>query len=130
MSRPIAILIHVPNIEQGLSWYQAAFPELVATYHPSSDFTTLDINGFSIEIVQADEKVGSGKKGTVLYWSTEDFDKSLLHFQLIGAQLYRGPMEIEGGLTMCQVEDPFGNLIGLRGTRKNIACNETRLDSE
>lgn len=115
---------------KGSAGIKPPFPELVATYHPSSDFTTLDINGFSIEIVQADEKVGSGKKGTVLYWSTEDFDKSLLHFQLIGAQLYRGPMEIEGGLTMCQVEDPFGNLIGLRGIRKNIACNETRLDSE
>ncbi|MBE3659112.1 glyoxalase/bleomycin resistance/dioxygenase family protein, partial [Vibrio navarrensis] len=25
------------------------------------------------------------------------------------------PMEIENGLSMCQVEDPFGNLIGLRG---------------
>ncbi|ENQ8069515.1 TPA: glyoxalase/bleomycin resistance/dioxygenase family protein, partial [Vibrio parahaemolyticus] len=23
--------------------------------------------------------------------------------------------EIEDGLSMCQVEDPFGNLIGLRG---------------
>ena len=39
-------------------------------------------------------------------------------------------MEIEGGLTKCQVEDPFGNIIGLRGIRKNIAFNETRIDSE
>ncbi|MEZ8336060.1 glyoxalase/bleomycin resistance/dioxygenase family protein, partial [Vibrio splendidus] len=28
---------------------------------------------------------------------------------------YRGPMAIENGLFMCQIEDPFGNLIGLRG---------------
>ncbi|NVN83377.1 VOC family protein [Vibrio sp. Scap16] len=119
MSRPMAILIHVPNIEQGLSWYQAAFPESVATYHPDSDFTVLDINGFSIEIVQADKKVGFGKKGTVLYWSVDNFDKALMRFQSIGAKLYRGPMEIEDGLIMCQVEDPFGNLIGLRGIRAN-----------
>ena len=26
-----------------------------------------------------------------------------------------GPMEIEGGQSICQIEDPFGNLIGLRG---------------
>lgn len=116
---PTAILIHVPSVEQGLCWYKKAFPDAVAIYHPDSDFTVLDINGFSIEIVQADEKVGSGKKGTVLYWSTEDFDKSLSHFKLIGAQLYRGPMEIEDGLIMCQVEDPFGNLIGIRGVSTN-----------
>ncbi|MDX8425330.1 VOC family protein, partial [Vibrio parahaemolyticus] len=39
----------------------------------------------------------------------------LSRFEAIGASLYRGPMEIENGLSMCQLEDPFGNLIGLRG---------------
>ncbi|TXM07127.1 glyoxalase/bleomycin resistance/dioxygenase family protein, partial [Vibrio parahaemolyticus] len=24
--KPIAILIHVPNVEKGLAWYQNAFP--------------------------------------------------------------------------------------------------------
>ncbi|SBS60441.1 glyoxalase/bleomycin resistance/dioxygenase family protein [Vibrio atlanticus] len=112
---PIAILVHVANIEEGLNWYQKAFPHAVAIYHPDSDFTVLDLNGFSIEVVQADNKVNAGKKGTVLYWSVDSVEESLVYFQSIGATLYRGPMAIEGGLIMCQVEDPFGNLIGLRG---------------
>ena len=116
---PIAILIHVPSVEEGLCWYKKAFPDAVAIYHPDSDFTVLDINGFSIEIVKADKKVGFGKKGTVLYWSVDNFDKALMRFQSIGAKLYRGPMEIEDGLIMCQVEDPFGNLIGIRGISTN-----------
>jgi len=33
----------------------------------------------------------------------------------LGASLYRGPMPIEDGLGMCQLADPFGNLLGLRG---------------
>ncbi|GAB6263071.1 hypothetical protein PSSHI_33150 [Photobacterium sp. R1] len=41
--------------------------------------------------------------------------KSLAYFESLGAKLYRGSMEIENGLSMCQVENPFGNLIGLRG---------------
>jgi len=63
----------------------------------------------------ADEKVSSGKSGTVLYWSVDHLTGSLERFYSLGAKLYRGPMDIEDGLSMCQVEDPFGNLIGLRG---------------
>lgn len=113
---PIAVLIHVPDVELGLEWYRKAFPVATLIYHPSSAFTALELEGFSLEIVQADEKVGAGKKGTVVYWSVDDFQQALRHFQSLGATLYRGPMAIENGLIMCQIEDPFGNLIGLRGT--------------
>ena len=75
----------------------------------------LELNGFSLEIVQADDKVPAGKRGTVVYWLVENLTDGLAHFEALGAKLYRGPMAIENGLTMCQVEDPFGNLIGLRG---------------
>ncbi|EGQ8038343.1 glyoxalase/bleomycin resistance/dioxygenase family protein [Vibrio parahaemolyticus] len=114
--KPIAILIHVPNVEQGLGWYRNAFPSAKPIYHPDSDFIALELEGFSIEIVQADAKVGVGKNGTVLYWSVVELETSLQHFQSLGAKLYRGPMAIENGLIMCQLEDPFGNLIGLRST--------------
>ena len=113
--KPVAILVHVPDLKLGLSWYKSAFPMAVAECIEESDFTVLNLNGFSIEIVQADSKVGSGKCGTVVYWSTENLEEEIAHFQSLGAKLYRGPMEIEGGLSMCQLEDPFGNLIGLRG---------------
>lgn len=113
--QPTAVLVHVPDVALGLEWYKKAFPKAVARYLIASDFTLLDINGFSLEIVQADSKVGAGAFGTVLYWSVESLEESLAHFESLGAKLYRGPMKIEGGLSMCQVEDPFGNLIGLRG---------------
>ncbi|EGQ9055173.1 glyoxalase/bleomycin resistance/dioxygenase family protein [Vibrio parahaemolyticus] len=112
---PLAVLVHVPDVARGLEWYKKAFPEAVPVYHPDFDFTALDINGFSLEIVQADKKVGAGKSGTVVYWSVDSLCVALAHFEELGACLYRGPMEIEDGLSMCQVEDPFGNLIGLRG---------------
>ncbi|MCD1409651.1 glyoxalase/bleomycin resistance/dioxygenase family protein [Vibrio vulnificus] len=112
---PSAVLVHVPDVAKGLEWYKKAFPEAVPIYHPDFDFTALDINGFSLEIVQADKKVGAGKSGTVVYWSVDNLCVALAQFEELGACLYRGPMEIEDGLSMCQVEDPFGNLIGLRG---------------
>lgn len=112
---PSAVLVHVLDVAKGLEWYKKAFPEAVPVYHPDFDFKALDLNGFSLEIVQADKKVGAGKSGTVVYWSVDNLRVALAHFEELGACLYRGPMEIEDGLSMCQVGDPFGNLIGLRG---------------
>ena len=51
---PSAVLVHVPDVAKGLEWYMKAFPEAVPVYHPDFDFTVLDLNGFSLEIVQAD----------------------------------------------------------------------------
>jgi len=118
INKPTALLVHVEDVPTGLNWYQQAFPEAKPTYLHDSDFTILEINGFSLEIVQADGKVSVGKSGTVLYWSVSSLMAALAHFEKLGARLYRGPMEIEDGLGMCQVEDPFGNLIGLRGRYK------------
>ncbi|MDF4316911.1 glyoxalase/bleomycin resistance/dioxygenase family protein, partial [Vibrio parahaemolyticus] len=52
---PSAVLVHVPDVATGLIWYTKAFPEAVPIYHSDVDFTVLDLNGFSLEIVQADE---------------------------------------------------------------------------
>lgn len=113
--QPAALLIHVRDWEAGFSWYGKAFPEAVAIEVPEFNFKALRIGNFVIEIVCSDEKVPSGKAGTVLYWATEDLLEAVAHFGQLGAKIYRGPMEIENGLGMCQVTDPFGNLIGLRG---------------
>jgi predicted enzyme related to lactoylglutathione lyase len=113
--QPAALLIHVCDWEVGFSWYRKAFPEAVVVELPEFEFRYLRIGDFVLEIVRSDEKVPSGKAGTVLYWAVEDLHGAMEHFRQLGSQLYRGPIEIENGMGMCQVTDPFGNLIGLRG---------------
>ncbi len=115
--KPIANLIHVDDVEQGLEWYKKAFPDSVKK--TVDGFTFLDVDGFSLEIVAADRKVGSGKSGSVTYWEVANLNSEIRRFELLGSTLYRGPMAIGNGLGMCQVTDPFGNLIGLRGAFPN-----------
>ncbi len=111
--KPIANLVHVPDVEAALSWYKLAFKEAIERV--IDDFVILDVNGFVIELVNADEKVSAGKSGSVTYWSVDDLDVEIARFMELGSTVYRGPMEIADGMGMCQVTDPFGNLIGLRG---------------
>ena len=110
-----AVLIHVPDVEAGLRWYQRAFPLSDRKRLEAFDFESLRVDGINLEIVPSDEKVSSGAAGSVVYWYVRNFEAALAHFESIGAKLYRGPMDIEEGGRMCQVRDPWGNCIGLRG---------------
>lgn len=110
-----AVMIHVAAIGEGIEWYQSAFPESIRSTVAGCDFEILTIGGIQLEIVLADEKVASGPSGTVIYWKVPELTSALSRMQRIGAKLYRGPMEIEDGLNICQVQDPWGNCLGLRG---------------
>lgn len=117
-----AVMIHVPNPAQGLAWYERAFSNAIRQRIEGQDFECLRVGDVRIEIVQADEKVASGPAGTVVYWEVESLTQALTHLQAIGATLYRGPLAIEDKLSMCQVQDPWGNCIGLRGSKTLVSC--------
>jgi predicted enzyme related to lactoylglutathione lyase len=113
--KPTALLIPVDDLSIALKWYQQAFPDAVKKTDDEKNFSWLEIGGIALEPVYADHKVPSSRSGTVLYWEVEDLTVSIAHFKSIGAFVYRGPMVIGDEQGMCQVTDPFGNLIGLRG---------------
>lgn len=113
-----AVMVHVADVERGLAWYARAFPSAVRTVAPGTDFTFLQFGDVQLELVPPDEKVRSGPAGSVVYWRVANLNEALRHLCSIGGSLYRGPMPIEAGLGMCQVKDPWGNCIGLRGPYK------------
>ena len=108
-------MIHVSDVRVALAWYQLAFPKALRSTVHDFNFEVLIIGAVRLEIVPADEKVGSGPSGSVVYWQVPAFAEALEHMLNVGATLYRGPMDIEHGFRMCQVQDPWGNCIGLRG---------------
>jgi predicted enzyme related to lactoylglutathione lyase len=78
-------------------------------------FEFLRVGATRIELVPSDSKVSSGPCGSVVYWRVAQFEQALSHILAVGATLFRGPLRIERGELMCQVQDPWGNCIGLRG---------------
>jgi len=88
---PAAVLIYVLDIKAGTRWYRQAFPEANLLCVGKTGPGVLDINGFSLEVVQADAKVSAGKQGTVLYWSVESLPETVK----------RGPPRAEGDRARC-----------------------------
>ncbi|MBB4223304.1 MULTISPECIES: VOC family protein [Variovorax] len=120
MPFPIAaVMVHVADVEAALRWYEAAFGgEAVRVRIGTPVFECLSVQGVLLEIVPSDGKVDSGASGSVVYWSVDRFDAALRGFESAGAVLYRGPLRLDdaqGVQYMCQVRDPWGNCIGLRG---------------
>jgi len=113
-----AVLVPVPDWRAGLDWYQTAFPRAKRIRSESFEFEYLELDGVRLEVVCSDEKVASGAAGSVVYWRVANVDTTLAHLVGLGATLYRGPMQIDGGQSMCQVRDPWGNCIGIRGPRR------------
>jgi uncharacterized protein len=113
-----AVMVHVSDVAAALAWYQAAFARAVPVRAAEPPFDCLSLDGVNIEVVPADERVSSGASGSVVYWRVPALDAALAHFQRLGAILYRGPVAIEDGQAMCQVRDPWGNCIGLRGPQR------------
>jgi predicted enzyme related to lactoylglutathione lyase len=116
-TRPaLAVLIHCADPDVARAWYHQLWPQArVSHLDDPVPFDLLIHDGVQLEFVPADEKVASGKAGSVVYWPVDDFDAVRMRAEALGATLYRGPMDIEHGWRMAQFIDPFGNLFGLRG---------------
>ncbi len=110
-----AVMIHVTDVEQALAWYEGAFPLARRATVGDEAFVVLRMGDVQLEVVPGDEKVAPGPQGTVVYWRVPSVGAELRRLTAAGATLYRGPMPIEDGLVMCQVRDPWGNCLGLRG---------------
>jgi uncharacterized glyoxalase superfamily protein PhnB len=126
-ARPIlAVMIHVPEAGAALDWYRQALEgrKRLRLPPPHDDTVVLDIGGVMVELVPADGKVAAGAAGSVVYLDAVDFDTMLPHLLSLGATLHRAPGDIEHGMRMCQVRDPWGHCIGLRG--QTISCRRRR----
>ena len=69
----------------------------------------------------ADDKSPVTTGGSVSYWHVNDLLDVVDLFVENGGVIYRGPIEIpENDEGICQIKDPFGNVIGIQGKyRKN-----------
>jgi predicted enzyme related to lactoylglutathione lyase len=111
----VELMFFVPDRRKAAEWYSRLFDTPI-TQMEEPEYYFICVGGIGVWFSQEDEKVASGTAGEVAYWRVESFAEALGRAEALGAALYRGPLlREEDGLTMCQVRDPFGNLIGLVG---------------
>lgn len=110
-----AVMIPTSAPEAAAAWYARIFPAADRETLEMDAVPILRFPDLQIEFVPADGKSPSGTAGSIVYWSVDDFEDELARILNLGATLYRGPLRIENGQHMCQLQDPWGNCLGLRG---------------
>ena len=108
-----SVMFFVLDVPAASAWYSRLL-DCPPTY-PVPDFPVLRNGSFEICFHLADSKVSSGRAGAVTYFRVKDFSSSVARAEAQGGLVYRGPLVIETGETICQIADPFGNLFGMLG---------------
>lgn len=105
------IMMFVPNVPRARDWYREflEFGPIIDT----KEYCQFKIGDGELGLHPEDDKMQAGQNGTVAYFEVDDIDITLARAQALGAVLYRGPKTIHGDRVICQLLDPFGNVLGL-----------------
>jgi predicted enzyme related to lactoylglutathione lyase len=107
------VFCFVTDLPAAVAWYSALLGSPPVDIHPQ--LSVFDVNGTSLTLhVQDEFNRSSGTAGPVAYWDVADVDAVVAWCLTRGGVAHRGPKTVFGGQRLCQVLDPFGNLLGLR----------------
>lgn len=111
---PVAnVFYFVADLAAGVQWYR----ELLGSepVEVQTQLAMFQVGAGRLTVHVADDfNTSAGVGGSVAYWDVEDVDRLVAECVQRGAVAHRGPKTIFTGERLCQLLDPFGNLIGLR----------------
>jgi tRNA (Thr-GGU) A37 N-methylase len=83
----------------------------------TANYAEFRVGNGILSLATADEKNPLSSGGQVAYWRVREIGPSIAHFTANGGKIFRGPLDIEDGEAICQIQDPFGNVLGLIGEK-------------
>lgn len=116
LSAPFGAVVNVfyftADLNAAVVWYSARLggpPALEA-----AALASFDLGAARLTLHRIDGFNQTGPAGAVAYWDVRDIDAVAAEWIRHGAAAHRGPRTIMTGERLCQLRDPFGNLVGLR----------------
>ena len=105
--------LFVENIQASKNWYQKVFNQKPIIDLDNFVEFRLGSSGLCLHLADVKSPLTAG--GSVGYWKVTDFKKTIKLFTQFGGSVYRGPLQLPTSESICQIKDPFGNVIGLIG---------------
>jgi predicted enzyme related to lactoylglutathione lyase len=111
--RPVVnVFYFVSDLNAGIAWYGELLGPPVEVREQLAMFPVGDAR---LTVHVTDEfNTSAGLQGPVAYWDVDDVDQIVTDLVARGGTAHRGPKTIFTGERLCQLLDPFGNLIGFR----------------
>lgn len=107
------VFYFVDDLQAAREWYSWLLGDEPAEIQPQ--LITFLVGGTRLTLHLGDDvNQSGGLLGTVAYWGVADVDDVAAQCVARGAVAHRGPKTIFTGERLCQLQDPFGNLLGIR----------------
>jgi predicted enzyme related to lactoylglutathione lyase len=107
------VFYFVEHLDRARSWYERLLGTNPIEVQPQ--LVTFEIGSVRLTLHVGDEfNTPAELRGTVAYWGVDDVDEAVAQAVALGAVAHRGPKTIFTGERLCQLQDPFGNLLGVR----------------
>ena len=117
--RPVVnVFYFVADLQAGVAWYRALLGSDPVDVHAQLAMFQVGEARLTVHI-NDDYNVSAGVAGSVVYWDVDDVDAVVAGCLDRGGSAHRGPKTIFSGERLCQVLDPFGNLVGFRQAPKS-----------
>ena len=94
-------------------WWAAALAGDAPVTHLEG-FSFFELDGVEFAF-HHDDGLNLRGASPVVYFAVDDVEAARTRLGAAGATLFRGPLEIDARRRICQMTDPFGNVIGLDG---------------
>ena len=98
----------VADLDKGKAWYAAVFG--TAPYFDMPFYVGFAVGGFELGLVP-DGEPGAG--GSKVYWGVDAIDADVARIVALGATVHATVQEVGEGIKVAELNDPFGNVIGL-----------------
>jgi predicted enzyme related to lactoylglutathione lyase len=116
--RPVVnVFYFVADLQPGVAWYRALLGSDPIEVHAQLAMFQVGDARLTVHI-NDDYNVSAGVAGSIAYWDVDDVDAVVAGCLDRGGSAHRGPKTIFSGERLCQVLDPFGNLVGFRQAPK------------
>ena len=101
------------DLAAAVDWYRTLLGTDPVDVH--EQLAAFDVSGTRLTVHVIDSyNRPAGTAGSVSYWNVDDVDAVVAGCVDRGGVVHRGPKSVFTGERLCQVLDPFGNLIGFR----------------
>lgn len=108
------LLVFTNDVQKSVSYYQKCLK--LDPVELEENFGSFRIGDTFLNFHPADDKSPVSSGGSVGYFLVKNIHSAIRPFLENGARVYRGPLKINDHLSIVQVIDPFGNVIGFEGS--------------
>lgn len=101
-------LYPAPDLSKAKAWYETVFQR--KPYFDEPFYVGFEIGGFELGLVPDTQPGSTGPKAL---WGVDNLQQELQRLRSAGVTVVGDVHDVGGGIKIIDIEDPFGNLVGL-----------------